>query len=116
MPLKVIHTMDLNLNKPLHDHPRNILQRAGYGEHYDPNTNQKSYSLRLGSGRFPCFHCYLKENDTQVTFSLHIDQKQASYEGSHMHSGEYDGKLVEEEIGRISRWAKHRPTSPEPDR
>ena len=101
--------MDLKLNKPLPDHARNILQRAGYSEHHDPNTNQWSYSLRLGTGRYPRFHCYVKENDASVTFSLHVDQKEVSYEGSHMHGGEYDGRLVEEEIGRIGRWAKYRP-------
>ncbi|MEK7665627.1 MAG: hypothetical protein AAB337_01975 [Patescibacteria group bacterium] len=101
--------MDITLNKPMPDHPRNILQRAGYSEHHDPNTQQSSFSLRLGSGRFPRFHCYVKEGPTSITFSLHIDQKEASYEGSHMHSGEYDSKLVEEEIGRIGRWAKYKP-------
>lgn len=102
--------MDLTFQKPLVDHARNILQRAGYSEHFDPKTQQTSYSLRLGSGRYPRFHCYVKENETSLTFSLHIDQKEASYEGSHMHSGEYEGKLVEEEIGRVGRWAKYRPT------
>lgn len=101
--------MDLTLKKPLPDNPRNILKHAGYSEHFDPKTNQVSFSTRLGSGRFPRFHCYIKESDTNVIFSLHIDQKEPSYEGSHAHSGEYDGRLIEEEIKRIERWAKYRP-------
>ncbi len=98
--------MDITFKKPLPDNPRNILRRAGYSEHYDPRAQKTSYSIRLGSGRYPRFHCYYKETDTTVNFSLHIDQKEASYEGAgHMHSGEYDGKLVEDEMGRIRRWA-----------
>ncbi len=98
--------MDITLKKPLPDNPRNVLRRAGYSEHYDPRAQKTSYAIRLGSGRYPRFHCYYKETDTTVSFSLHIDQKEASYEGAdHMHSGEYDGKLVEDEMGRIRRWA-----------
>lgn len=98
--------MDVTFKKPLPDNPRNAIRRAGYSEHYDPVTQKTSYSIRLGGGRYPRFHCYIKETDTTVTFSLHIDQKEASYEGAdHMHSGEYEGKLVEDELARIKRWA-----------
>ncbi len=108
--------MDIALKKPLPDNPRNILRKAGYAEIYDPVMKKTSYSLRLGSGRYPRFHCYVKESETAVGFSLHVDQKEASYEGAdHMHSGEYDGKLVEEEMGRIRRWAGTRPTSSNDD-
>jgi hypothetical protein len=34
-------------------------------------------------------------------FNLHLDQKKASYENNPAHSGEYEGKLVEEEKERI---------------
>lgn len=103
--------MDILLKRPLPDSPRNILRRAGYSEHFDPKMQKTSYSLRLGGGRYPRFHCYIKETPEAIGFSLHIDQKEASYEGAdHMHSGEYDGKLVEDEMGRIRRWAASRPT------
>lgn len=48
-----------------------------------------------------------KEND-RLIFSLHLDQKFASYEksGSHKHSGEYDGKVVEKELERIKNILK----------
>lgn len=96
--------MKFTVKEQLNDTPRGILQKAGYSEHYDPKMKKTSYSLRLGSNRFPRFHCYVKEGASGITFDLHIDQKQASYEGSRMHSGEYDGPLVEEELGRIKRW------------
>ncbi len=98
--------MDITLKKPIADNPRNVLRRAGYAEDVDPRYHTVSYTIRLGSGRYPRFHCYIQETETTVRFSLHLDQKQASYEGAdHAHSGEYDGRLVEEELGRIRRWA-----------
>lgn len=104
-------SMDLLFKRPLPDSPRNILIRAGYSEHFDPRMQKTSYSLRLGGGRYPRFHCYIKETPQAIGFSLHIDQKEASYEGAeHMHSGEYDGKLVENEMARIRRWASAKPT------
>lgn len=36
-----------------------------------------------------------------VTLNLHLDQKQPSYQGSHAHSGEYKGALIEVEVARI---------------
>lgn len=99
--------MEITLKKPLPDSPRNILLRAGYNEHHDRRAEQTSFALRLSGGSYPRFHCYFKESETGITFSLHIDQKESSaFEGSgHRHAGEYDGKLVEEELGRIRRWA-----------
>lgn len=108
--------MDITLKGPLGDSAANILRRAGYAPHVDPRTRLTSYSLRLGGGRYPRFHCYVSEASESVRFSLHIDQKEASYEGAdHMHSGEYDGKLVEEEMGRIRRWAAAQPVRPDED-
>lgn len=34
------------------------------------------------------------------------DQKQASYEGTSAHSGEYDGELVEQEIRRLKTFVR----------
>ena len=67
--------MDIMLKRPLPDSPRNILRRAGYSEHFDPKMQKTSYSLRLGGGRYPRFHCYVKETPEAIGFSLHIDQK-----------------------------------------
>lgn len=49
---------------------------------------------------FPRFHLFIEENE-KLKFKLHLDQKRASYEGTPAHSGEYDGKKVEEEAERI---------------
>jgi hypothetical protein len=98
--------MDLVFKKPFPAEPKTLLRHAGYREHFDPNTNRVSFSLRLGSLRYPRFHCYVKETEQSVSFHLHIDQKEASYAGSHMHAGEYEGPLVKEELQRIERWVK----------
>lgn len=86
------------------DNPENIMRRAGYGLiGKDPNTNELSFSRRMGGNDYPRFHAYTKKDGENVTISLHIDQKKASYEGHTAHSGEYDGDLVEKEIEYIKR-------------
>ena len=56
---------------------------------------------KLGVDNFPRLHIYVKENGRDFSFSLHLDQKAPSYEGSHAHSGEYFGPIVEDEADRI---------------
>ncbi len=87
----------------LPDNPENILRRAGYHHFIDPNTKESSFSRRLGSGHYPRFHIYLKEQDGKTIIDLHLDQKQASYKGSHMHNAEYEGEVVEREIMRLKK-------------
>ncbi|MBX4201167.1 hypothetical protein KW786_03530 [Candidatus Parcubacteria bacterium] len=41
------------------------------------------------------------QNGQDFKFSLHLDQKKPSYEGSAGHSGDYDGDVVEGEVERI---------------
>jgi len=75
----------------------NVIRRAGYGLVRDPRNPVQSYARRLGGGIYPRFHAYLEGDSV----NLHLDQKQASYEGSSAHSGEYDGEVVEREGERI---------------
>ena len=79
-----------------------LIKRCGYAQFFDPNTNEVSFVHRLGNGFYPRFHVYLKDFEKFFTVSLHLDQKHASYEGSNMHSGEYDGPAVENEARRIT--------------
>jgi len=87
----------------LKDNARTLIRRAGYSEHYDNRSRQTSYARRLGTGIFPKFHVYLAEQAGGVEVSIHIDQKQPSYGVGHMHSGDYDGPLIERELERIKR-------------
>lgn len=82
--------------------PKQLLRRSGYHEFVDPNTRKVSYVRSLQpAGFYPRFHAYLEEESDGFVIQLHLDQKQASYRGSHMHSGEYDGETVEQEGRRI---------------
>ena len=58
----------------------------------------------LGGRDYPKFHLFLKrEENDQLSFSLHLDQKIPSYKGTRAHSGEYEGELVEKEVERIKK-------------
>lgn len=93
--------MKFIVQKPQGTHVFLLLKRAGYHKFDDPNTGKTSFAKRFGEYHFPRFHIYLRELEKDVEVDLHIDQKHASYEGHTMHSGEYDGELVEKEAERL---------------
>lgn len=86
--------------------PLAVLRRAGYAAFRDPNTGEESFILRLGSGYYPRYHLYVEIIPGGYSFNLHLDQKQASYEGASAHNGEYNGPIVEKELERIDKWAR----------
>jgi len=97
--------MKLILDKNILDQaPENLLRQAGYAYLTDRHTGQESYVRRFGRGFYPRFHLYLEEQNNQVILNLHLDQKQASYEGAHAHNAEYDGEVVEQEMARIKNF------------
>ncbi|MBI4435694.1 hypothetical protein HY630_03410 [Candidatus Uhrbacteria bacterium] len=86
---------------PLSDNARNLLRRLGYGEQRT-RAGQISYVKRVGGERFPRYHAYVEDQNGGIQVNLHVDQKEASYEGTSAHAGEYDGPLVEREMTRIA--------------
>lgn len=80
-----------------------IVRRAGYGFIHDQRSGKDSYMRRLTGDYYPRFHMYLKEDQQNIIFSLHLDQKRASYQGNHMHNAEYDGPLVVGEVERLKQ-------------
>ena len=68
---------------------------------FDDWENEANLVRPLHGDNYPRFHLYLKEEENSWNCNLHLDQKKPSYEGSSAHSGEYSGKLVEEEAARI---------------
>jgi hypothetical protein len=84
---------------------RVMMQKCGYA--FVPSRTGEAYARRLGRGEFPRFHVYIKQEVDRYLINLHLDQKSACYSGTSAHSGEYDGGLVEDEIGRIGRWFAH---------
>lgn len=89
-----------------------LVRRAGYGRIYDRRQDQYSYVRRMGNAHFPRFHLYINSEEPLV-LNIHLDQKAASYEGSHMHAGDYDSDVVAAEAARIrSLIAGGGPSSP----
>ena len=101
---------------PLPDQARNLLRKAGYGEHRGYEA-QLSYTRRLQGALFPRFHAYVEDKNGGMQLNLHLDQKEASHQGGRAHSGEYNGPLVERENARIIaaiRAMSSEPTTIEP--
>lgn len=85
---------------------RVFMRRSGYAEHN--NHSGVSYVKRLTRDHYPRFHVYVQQDrDNRWTINLHLDQKKASYAGSSMHNGEYDGEQVEREAARIEGLIKN---------
>ncbi|MBI2124143.1 MAG: hypothetical protein HYU04_02820 [Candidatus Wildermuthbacteria bacterium] len=83
-----------------------IMRSCGYApEGADENTGEQKWTRPLVGRRYPRFHIYSKvsPNNTKAILELHLDQKQPSYEGTHAHSGEYDGPVIERESQRIQQ-------------
>ena len=85
----------------LSENPGRFLQRAGYGYVQDKYSGQDNFVRRLTRAHYPRFHIHFKEQDKQIIFNLHLDQKQPSYAGAHAHNAEYEGEVVEAEIERL---------------
>ena len=80
----------------------NLMRSAGYTFlRHDYDKGDMSFAKRIYGADYPRFHAYVKEEQGTVLVNLHLDQKKASYEGSHAHSGEYDGEVVEQEGARL---------------
>ncbi len=90
---------------PLADNARNLLRRAGYGEHRGREA-QLSYTKRIQGTLFPRYHAYVEDRNGGMQLNLHLDQKESSLGSAHAHSGEYSGPLVERENARIVAFVK----------
>ena len=94
--------MKLTINRnQISENPDAFLQHAGFARIYDSRRGQESFVRRLGNYHYPRIHVYIEESGNQVTFNMHVDQKQASYAGNHMHNADYEGPVVEEEVRRL---------------
>ena len=91
---------------PLSDNARNLMRRLGYGEQ-NKKSGQTAFIKRVTNAEFPRYHAYVEDVNGGLQVNVHIDQKAASYEGSHAHSGEYEGPLVEQEMKYIVAWVMH---------
>ncbi|MDP2930723.1 MAG: hypothetical protein Q8N56_03950 [bacterium] len=92
--------MQFEYKKP-QDNIANLARIMGY--HLIGNTSDNEFNLVrvLAANGYPRFHLYLKEQNKNLLFNLHLDQKKPSYEGQTAHSGDYDSELVNAEKTRI---------------
>lgn len=87
-----------NLQESIHG----LMRKIGYTPAYFQSEGEFSMVRKLSRQDYPRLHLYVKIRDEKdFTFSLHLDQKKPSYEGSTKHSGEYEGEVVGGEAGRI---------------
>ncbi|MFC1629881.1 hypothetical protein ACFL11_01530 [Patescibacteria group bacterium] len=81
-----------------------LTRKIGYVfQRQDELTGQSSIIRAFGRGGYPRFHIYLKIENENIIFNLHLDQKKPIYKGTSAHSGEYDGRIVEQETQRIKQ-------------
>lgn len=78
----------------------NLAREIGY---YFQN---ESFIRPLEKNGYPRFHLYIKENNNELIFNLHLDQKRPVYKEAHDHAAEYEGKVVENEAERIKQALK----------
>ena len=87
---------------------QNLMRKAGY-YFFPRNESELSFIRPLERNGYPRFHIYPKINkeNNDIIFNLHLDQKKPIYKGAPAHSGEYDGRVVENEAERIKQILTH---------
>lgn len=99
--------MKFIIKGPLKDNIYNLMRRIGYlFLDKDKTTGELSFvnPIRMvGKRCYPRFHIYLKIENDDLIFNLHLDQKRPIYKGAKSHSGEYEGEIVEKEAERIQQ-------------
>lgn len=87
--------------KDIKENIAEVARKIGYIIIDSRENGQYNLVRKLDINNYPRFHIYLKQAGDRFIFNLHLDQKQPSYKGSHAHSGEYEGPVVEDEADRI---------------
>lgn len=94
--------MRLSFKSARAENTQTLFRRLGYSPDRLQNPGEPSYHRRLRTLAYPRFHVYIQvDMARELTFTIHLDMKQPSYQGSAAHSGEYGGPVVENEAERI---------------
>lgn len=82
-----------------------LIRKIGYRFLAEMPEGDLNLVRPIDRNHYPRFHIYLKINKTtnELIFNLHLDQRKPVYQGATAHSGEYNGKIVEEEAERIKK-------------
>lgn len=97
--------MKFIVKEPLRENIYVLTRKLGY--HFQSKDKERGEIVftRPAKG-FPRFHLFLKIEDKNIIFNLHIDQKRPIYKGAPAHSGEYNSDIVREEAERIKKTLK----------
>jgi len=79
------------------ENPLALMRRIGYAPHH----KSQSFIRRLTHDEFPRFHVYMEDTGSGWEVNLHLDQKGVCYDDQTAHSGDYEGRVLEEEKQRI---------------
>jgi len=90
------------LKGPFRENIYNLMRKAGYHFLRKKEESNEFEFARPPKG-YPRFHIYLKIENKNLVFNLHLDQKRPIYKGAPAHAGEYEGKVVEAEAERIKQ-------------
>lgn len=92
--------MDKTINLKRQINVANMLRQAGY------HPLQDAWVRQLSNAFYPRFHLYLRDDQTSLDLSLHLDQKQSTIKlaGLKRHAGDYKSPVVVAELERIIRW------------
>ena len=82
------------------ENPVSLARKLGYRPIGSKRGELNCARPIYGAG-YPRFHLFIEKHQDKLVFKLHLDQKKPSYQGSSAHSGEYEGKVVENEAERI---------------
>jgi len=97
--------MKFELKGPFRENIYNLMRKVSY--HFIRENKEKSELIFARPPRgYPRFHLYVKIENENLIFNLHLDQKRPIYKGASAHAGEYDGKIVSKEAERIKEILK----------
>ena len=89
------------LIKNITENPVSLLRKAGY-VFQRQEEGEMSFVRIFGQSGYPRFHCYTKLHKTDLSLSLHLDQKKHTYGTGTRHHGEYEhSSPVQEEVDRL---------------
>ena len=92
--------MKFIIKDPFRENIYSLMRKAGY--HFQGKNEQKSELIFVRPPRgYPRFHLFVKIDNDNLIFNLHLDQKKPIYKSAIAHSGEYEGEIVEQEVERI---------------
>jgi hypothetical protein len=94
---------ETQLNTP----PEIFLRKAGYAYIINKQGGDDSFVRSISRNFYPRFHVYIEREQDRFILNVHLDQKKPSYAGAHMHNGEYEGDVVEEEVERLKNLIKN---------